>query len=142
MATRRRNTTPVVPPAGKTARRRERALRPGIVLIVLFAGLLWGCSTGNDHEQNPNQARGAVPPSAELVEGTGELERRRTHDGNCAAVRFQGLIGREMGEVDAAALPGPLRVYPDGSRITGDHRPERMNIVLGRDGRIVKVKCG
>ena len=111
-------------------------------MIVLFAGLLWGCSTGNDHEQNPNQARGAVPPSAELVEGTGELERRRTHDGNCAAVRFQELIGREMDEVDAAALPSPLRVYPDGSRITADHRPERLNIVLGRDGRIVKVKCG
>ena len=117
-------------------------MRPGIVLIVLSAGLLWGCSTENDHGQNPNQSRGEVPASTELVEGTGELEPRRTHDGNCAAVRLQGLIGREMDEVDAASLPGPLRVYPDGSRITADHRLERLNIVLGRDGRIVKVKCG
>ena len=117
-------------------------MRPGLALIALSAGLLWSCSAENDHGQNPNQARGAVPASTELVGGTGELEPSRTHDGNCAAVRYQALIGREMDEVDAAALPSPLRVYPDGSRITADHRPERLNLVLGRDGRIVEVKCG
>ena len=60
----------------------------------------------------------------------------------CAATRYSVLIGQPIEGIDTASLPGPLRVYSTDSRITGDERPERMNIVVGPDGRVARVSCG
>ncbi len=102
-----------------------------VMLIVLSGVLLWSCATASVLEKN---VAGPGPANVEIV----ELPDDRT----CVAARHQALIGRPIDEIDTAALPRPLRVYPAGSRVTMDHRPERMNVVVGRNGRVVKVRCG
>ena len=59
-----------------------------------------------------------------------------------AVVRYGELVGKPVAEVDTAKLPKPLRIYAVGSLITGDHRPERLNIVIGVDGSVVGLRCG
>ena len=111
-------------------------------LILLAGGLLWGCAAPGGPDQGPAPAAGTGPAVAVGVEtavGAGSVTAR---DPGCAAARHRSMIGRSIGEVDTAALPGPLRVYRAGSAVTGDHRPERMNIVVGPDGRVVGVRCG
>ena len=115
-------------------------------LILLAGGLLWGCAAPGGPDQGPAPAAGTGPAVAVGAEtavgaesGAGSGAAR---DPGCGAARHRSMIGRPIGEVDTAALPGPLRVYRAGSAVTGDHRPERMNIVVGPDGRVVRVGCG
>ncbi len=52
------------------------------------------------------------------------------------------VVGQPVAEVDTAKLPKPLRIYAVGSLVTGDHRPERLNIIVGVDGSVVGLRCG
>ena len=103
-----------------------------VMLIVLSAGLLWSCAAPGVLEENETDG------PAQVDVATMEQPKDRT----CNAGKHRTLIGRPIEETDIAALPRPLRVYPAGSRITMDHRPERLNIVIGPDGHVVKVRCG
>ena len=60
----------------------------------------------------------------------------------CAAAQYRELIGQPIDQVHTADLPKPLRVYSVHSLITKDYRPERMNVVVGVDGRVISVECG
>ena len=101
------------------------------MLIMLSGVVLWSCAAPEPLEQN---VAGPGPANVEIVEPP--------DDRTCAAARHQALVGRPIEEIDIAALPRPLRVYPVGSRITMDYRPDRMNVVVGPDERVVKVRCG
>ena len=111
-------------------------------LILLAGGLLWGCAAPDGPDQGPAPAAGTGPAVAVGVETAVDSGSGAARDPGCAAARHRSMIGRPIDEVDTAALPGPLRVYRAGSAVTGDHRPERMNIVVGPDGRVVGVTCG
>ena len=112
------------------------------MLIVLSGGLLWSCAAPGVLEKNLNGAAGSDPANVEIVERPGGAGSGKANERRCAAARYRAMVGRPINEIDTAALPGLLRVYPVGSLITMDHRPERMNIVVGPDGRVVKVRCG
>ena len=103
-----------------------------VVRIVLSAGLLWSCAAIGALEENDTDR----PDQADVA--TMEQPKDRT----CDVGRYRTLIGRPIEEIDTAALPRPLRVYRTGSRITMDYRPERLNVVVGPDGFVVKIKCG
>lgn len=60
----------------------------------------------------------------------------------CPAARFQMLVGQLRGEIDASTLPVPYRIYGRGEAVTMDYRPERMNVVIGNNGRVERVACG
>ncbi len=109
----------------------ERTMHRKVMLIVLSGMLLWTCATPGIPEKNVAEPG---PAGVEIVENPKEP--------TCAAARHRSMVGRPIDEIDTAALPKPLRVYPAGSRITMDHRPKRMNVVVGPDGRVVKVRCG
>jgi hypothetical protein len=95
-------------------------------IAVLAAAALAGCRLVPPADASPP----AVPPE------------------KCGA----GLVGdRWLGfeptpEVKAyiAARVGdrPIRYYTIGDPITMDYNPNRLNVVLGRDGRIEKLRCG
>ncbi len=119
-------------------RRCGRVLCRRIMPLLLSGGLLSGCAA----VAAPGAGRVAEsrPPGKEAAK-----KRARpapAGKGTCAAARYQAMVGRPIGEVDTAALPQPLRVYSFGSRITADHRPERMNVVLEADGRVRAIHCG
>ena len=102
-----------------------------LILIVVVEVLLWGCATPSVLEQN---VAGPGQTNVEVVE--------LPDDRRCAAAQHRALVGRPIADIDTDVLPKPLRVYPVGSRITMDYRPDRLNVVVGADGRVVKVKCG
>lgn len=60
----------------------------------------------------------------------------------CAADAYQVLVGQQIGEDHTDSLPRPNRVYAEGDPITMDHRPDRLNVIVGADGRILAVRCG
>ncbi len=62
--------------------------------------------------------------------------------GDCQADHFAMLVGQPGGEIDTATLPRPHRVYGHADMVTMDHRPERLNIVIGPDERVQSVRCG
>lgn len=103
-----------------------------IVLLMVVEGiLLWSCAAPGFLDKH--------------VAGSGQADvevEELPDDRRCAVARYRALIGQPIEEIDIAVLPRPLRVYPTGSRITMDHRPERLNVIVGTDGSVVKVRCG
>ena len=114
-------------------------MRRAGILMVLSAVLLVGCAERGAPEGDADPATPPEPPRAVAVGHTGSAG-----DGAraCAAARYRALVGQPITVIDTTALPRPLRVVPAGRRTTADHRPERMNIVVGRDGRVTGVRCG
>ena len=76
----------------------------------------------------------------------------------CTAADARAMLGRSIYDFDA--LPMPFRLYWDfafadryivhgyggqvwiGGRSTEDYRPERTNIFVGSDGKVVRATCG
>ena len=110
-----------------------------VIPIVVAGVLLWGCATPGVLEQN---VTGPGQTEVERVEKPGDAVAGKGNDRRCAAAQHQALVGRPIADIDTDVLPRPLRVYRAGSRITMDYRPDRMNVVVGADGRVVKVRCG
>ena len=65
----------------------------------------------------------------------------------CKAEPAQGLVGRtattELG-AEALRLTGAktLRWIPEGSMVTMDYRPDRLNIELDGQNRMTRIRCG
>ena len=103
--------------------------------------LISGCAaTGAVQGNTRAVSESGGPIAAVNGDGAGEVDTAKVE--TCAAPQHRTIVGRAIDEIDTARLPRPLRVYTVGSPITMDHRPERMNIVVGNDGRVVAVKCG
>lgn len=62
----------------------------------------------------------------------------------CGARRLQGLIGEPGFYVDDMRFesPVPVRVIRPGDAVTEDFSPQRLNVRLGADDRVVAVDCG
>jgi hypothetical protein len=60
----------------------------------------------------------------------------------CGASRYRDLVGREFAQVyQAAALPADTLIQNRTMVRTLEYTPERLNVVLGGDGRIIAVGC-
>lgn len=60
----------------------------------------------------------------------------------CRAAGSQNLVGQSSAVLAAMTFPiGTRVIYPD-TAVTMDYRPERLNIRVGRTGRIEEVNCG
>ena len=59
----------------------------------------------------------------------------------CPAPDYESLVGTNIA---AVTLPADLetRIYEEGSALTQDFRPERMNIETDSAGRILRLWCG
>lgn len=60
----------------------------------------------------------------------------------CAQEEFAYLLGRDKDTLDEASLPEVVRVVQDGSPVTLDLRPDRLNIWYDEQGEIVGLTCG
>jgi hypothetical protein len=60
----------------------------------------------------------------------------------CGASRYQHLLGREYARVyHAALLPTDSIVQNRTMRRTLEYTPQRLNVVVGGEGRIVAIGC-
>ena len=62
-------------------------------------------------------------------------------DDACGASGYQGLVGEPLA---AVTLPADLdaRIIEPDSAVTMEFRSDRLNIYVGRDGRVDRVSCG
>lgn len=63
-------------------------------------------------------------------------------DQTCIADSLQNHVGQPLSALDRASLPAPTRIIGPGSRVTMDHRPERLNIQHDSARIIQRIYCG
>ena len=59
----------------------------------------------------------------------------------CHASRFRSLVGAAASSIDRSTLPPHTRIISPGMMITQDFSPERLNIRVAPDGKVVAVGC-
>lgn len=107
--------------------------RWGIALALVAAGLA-ACNTP------PRQ-----PTYTELEErarrGLDEQINRPEPD-TCQREAHQSLVGTLGSEINQSNLPAGTRVICHQCAVTMDYRSDRLNIELGANGRVTRVRCG
>lgn len=60
----------------------------------------------------------------------------------CGAAELQGLVQQPASVLETMRFRGPLRIIRPGMAVTMDFSPERLNIEVSDEDRIVRVYCG
>ena len=60
----------------------------------------------------------------------------------CQATPYLGLIGQQDTALERVLILRAVRVLRPGMARDDDFNPERINFVIGPDGRIADVRCG
>ncbi|PIB26662.1 hypothetical protein BFP76_12300 [Amylibacter kogurei] len=60
----------------------------------------------------------------------------------CAAASYQHLLWQPQSFLDGVTLPKNTRVIGPDMAVTMDYRSDRMNITIGKLGRIERIYCG
>jgi hypothetical protein len=81
-------------------------------------------------QETPAPPQAAAPQTAEEA----------TQADACGASRYAHLIGASAEQIDRAALPPRTRVEPN-TMVTMDFSAERLNIIVGADGRVGSMRC-
>ncbi len=63
-------------------------------------------------------------------------------ENTCGADALQHLVGRSVSDHDFTAEAKSVRILPPGSAMTMDHRPDRLNVAVGKDEMIERIWCG
>lgn len=64
-----------------------------------------------------------------------------TAQDTCGAARFASLVGSPAAQIDRATLPARTRIITPDMMVTQDFSPERLNIIVGTDGRVGSLRC-
>lgn len=64
-----------------------------------------------------------------------------TAQDTCGMSRFRHLIGTQADHIDRATLPPRTRVITPDMMVTMDFSAERLNIMVGTDGRVGSLRC-
>jgi len=59
----------------------------------------------------------------------------------CGAARFAGLVGTQADAIDRSTLPPGTRIITPDMMVTQDFSAERLNIMVGTDGRVGSLSC-
>ena len=59
----------------------------------------------------------------------------------CKASALQGLVGQPKSVLQTMLLPAGSRVIEPGQAVTMDYRADRLNVEIGKDGRIGRIGC-
>lgn len=60
----------------------------------------------------------------------------------CAKAEFEKLLWLPQSALDTVTLPPRTRVILPGMAVTLDYSESRLNILVGKSGRIERVYCG
>jgi len=102
-------------------------------LLALVAALAAACASDQT-------------PSYRDLEATANRHQReailRPQPDTCQMAAHQSLIGTEGAAIEPSSLPAGARVVCHGCAVTLDYRAERLNVELGRDGKVASLRCG
>lgn len=115
---------------------------------------LGACEATEDDERAVSEPRGAAPansassptPVRPIEQGVTPMPRD-DDDGGCGADkvdRWLNVLPTDEVKANIAAEVGdrPIRFYTQGDPVTLDFIPSRLNVELGKDGRIKLFRCG
>ena len=111
-----------------------------IAPIAAAVVLLYSCGGTQVVQESASTTVSEPRPAALNVDRTGG--GANTGERACAAAQHRAIVGRPIDEIDTGDLPRPVRVYTVGDEVAMDHQPNRLNVVVGTNGRVVAVKCG
>lgn len=60
----------------------------------------------------------------------------------CGAASRQNLVGTAGAALDRSALPKNTRIIHPDTVVTMDYLVQRLNVYVGKDGKIERVTCG
>jgi len=129
--------------------------RVSALAAIIVPSLLAGCNPGESSPAangTPSPARAGeanASPSPAITDGepTPTTSATQTSD-SCGAskVRDRWLNALPSADVKAAIADAVgerrIRYYSEGDPITMDYSEDRLNVVLGKDGRIKEFRCG
>ncbi len=75
------------------------------------------------------------------VATTPRTAEEATQRDSCGARRFAHLVGNSADRIDRAALPAHARVITPDMMVTQDFSPQRLNVVVGSDGKVGSLAC-
>ena len=98
-------------------------------LIAALACLaLAGCADRVGGPAGPSEARGEAVPTGV--------------DNSCGGRRYGSLVGKDAAVLETVLILEPVQVIRPGSVSSQTYLPERINFVVGTDGRIARITCG
>lgn len=85
----------------------------------------------------------AACASQETPAGSAEPQtaEEATQADTCGARRFAHLIGAPADQIDRSTLPPRTRIIAPEMMVTMDFSAERLNIMVGTDGRVGSMRC-
>lgn len=86
-------------------------------------------------------------PAAQTTKAASAETAGKAEGDTCGADKVKGWMSAEptpdiKAQIAKAAGDRPIRYYTDGDPITMDYSEARLNVVLGKDGRITEFRCG
>ena len=64
-----------------------------------------------------------------------------TAEDACGMSRFQSLVGTPADRIDRATLPAHTRIITPDMMVTMDFSAQRLNIMVGADGKVGSLRC-
>ena len=85
----------------------------------------------------------ATAACAHAPSATGEPEatEEAAQADTCGMAAYERYVGRPVSEIDRATLPQGTRIITPDMAVTMDFRAERLNIMVGTDGRVGSLRC-
>lgn len=77
---------------------------------------------------------GAAPSTPQNAE-------EATQADTCGMAAYERYIGRPVSEIDRTTLPARTRIITPDMAVTMDFSAERLNIMVGTDGRVGSLRC-
>jgi hypothetical protein len=89
------------------------------------------------------QEQPAPEPAVDVDTLTRDIHRNGfvVSEDACGASAYDHLVGEPFAELHVAALPANAGVWDFSTLRTLEFTPDRLNVVLGADGRIVAIGC-
>lgn len=115
--------------------------RLGVTLLALAAGL----SACQRHADPPAPDTAMINATAALVEPA--TASAAADDDGCPTDAAQQFVGKPDGASLRSALAQaagahPVRWITPGAAVTQDYQPDRLNVIIGDDGRVQSLRCG
>lgn len=105
-----------------------------LLMSLAALGMLAACgSTNTPTDDQTSATETPVAAPANRAEATAQ--------DTCGASRFAHLIGTQAAQIDRASLPPNARVITPDMMVTMDFLAERLNVIVGTDGRVGSLEC-
>lgn len=104
---------------------------------VLGAAVVIGLAACSSYERNLTYRE-----MDQIAQRSTEQQINRPAPDTCQMAQYTHLIGTVGAEIDRTELPAGARVICHDCSVTMDYRADRLNIDLGADGKVTRLRCG